>query len=370
MSFFSTLNRAILVAYCDFKKNQQLKAIQENKEILENLLYAKAGVIGEEALIKKLKIVLTDLKIDHLTHIDYGLNDAVLVFKNNTSYEIDLIVLTEIGLYVIEVKNWWGEVKIANEPGKLELKQFQKGTVLRSDPSETNYKKMNALLRPLTQRIYCFAPVIFTNPETKLDTDIPNHILHIDNLEIFFKAELEAAEQSQRAKLPVKELSKELFGQLDPDPKAKHYHMMRMPETEENSAKLYHTTQRRLELLELGMDDIQVSQYTFGSALKDLLFSYPKTSLFIVFIISLSFDQFRLFQAIQMIIFLGTFFYLMLQLVLMAIYKRKHWEKWDTFKNYRRNDIPDNIPDAINHWFENLFSKAFGITTKKNRNYD
>jgi hypothetical protein len=51
----------------------------------------------------------------------------------------------------------------------------------------------------------------------------------------------------------------------------------------------------------------------------------------------------------------------------MAIYKRKHWEKWETFKNYRRNDIPDNMPDAINHWLENLFSKVFGNVANKNK---
>jgi hypothetical protein len=262
MSFLFKLNRYILEFYCEFKRQLRLQKIQKLSAVLDGLLNAKSGVEGELALIRGVKNALTELNVNHITHIDYGLKDAVLVFKNNTSYEYDLIVLTEIGLYVFEAKNWWGEVKLSNQSGKLELNQFQKGTFLRSDPSETNHKKMRALVKPISQSIYCFAPVVFTNLETKLDSNIPNHILHINNLGSFFEQEFEAAKRSNREKLSVQDLSKEIFCQLDHDLRAKHFHMMRMPETEENSVKLYHETQAKIDELEKSIAEIKVADYT------------------------------------------------------------------------------------------------------------
>lgn len=271
MSFLSNLNRYILEFYCEFKRQLRLQKIQKLNAVLDGLLNAKSGVEGELALIRTVKNALTELNVNHITHIDYGIKDAVLVFKNNSSYEFDLIVLTEIGLYVFEAKNWWGEVKLSNQPGKLELDQFQKGTFLRSDPSETNHKKMRALVKPISQSIYCFAPVVFTNLETKLDSNIPNHILHINNLESFFEREFDAAKRSNREKLSVQELSKEIFSQLDHGPRAKHFHMMRMPETEENSVKLYHETQAKIDELEKSIAEIKVADYTVMRILKDFV---------------------------------------------------------------------------------------------------
>lgn len=271
MSFLFKLNRYILEFYCEFKRQLRLQKIQKLSAVLDGLLNAKSGVEGELALIRGVKNALTELNVNHITHIDYGLKDAVLVFKNNTSYEYDLIVLTEIGLYVFEAKNWWGEVKLSNQSGKLELNQFQKGTFLRSDPSETNHKKMRALVKPIGQSIYCFAPVVFTNLETKLDSNIPNHILHINNLGSFFEQEFEAAKRSNREKLSVQDLSKEIFCQLDHDLRAKHFHMMRMPETEENSVKLYHETQAKIDELEKSIAEIKVADYSLNRILKDFV---------------------------------------------------------------------------------------------------
>lgn len=271
MSFLSKLNRYILEFYCEFKRQLRLQKIQKLNAVLDGLLNAKSGVEGELALIRTVKNALTELNVNHTTHIEYGLKDAVLVFKNNSSYEFDLIVVTEIGLYVFEAKNWWGEVKLSNQPGKLELDQFQKGTFLRSDPSETNHKKMRALVKPISQSIYCFAPVVFTNLETKLDPNIPNHILHINNLESFFEREFEAAKRSNREKFSVQELSKEIFSQLDHGPRAKHFHMMRMPETEENSVKLYHETQAKIDELEKSIVEIKLADYTILKILKEFV---------------------------------------------------------------------------------------------------
>lgn len=226
-------------------ENMQQKLLESQNKQLKML---SSGSEGEVRLQNKLNHIFSSLKISYLTNQLAGYKDAVLIYDTNKSYEIDLILITNFGIYVIEAKDWFGSIEKNTNSNLLTVYQNNK-LIERKDPSSTNLKKLNLLIENTTTPIHARALTVFTNLTTEIDLTLPTHIKHINDLTEYFRNENEIAKKTNRPTINIEELKKEIFVKLDSNDRAKHFHMMRLIPSADNNVGEYHILESNVNLL-------------------------------------------------------------------------------------------------------------------------
>lgn len=114
---------------------------------------------GEEGENKVIALLETDNSYHRL------INNLVLLGQNNISHQIDHILIRENGIFVIETKNYYGEIK-GKEDDSYWTKSYYVKKKLRvvkfNNPLKQNQSHIRSIVRLIGKKypIYCF--VVFT----------------------------------------------------------------------------------------------------------------------------------------------------------------------------------------------------------------
>ena len=132
---------------------------------------------GEEGENKVAKVLDSDTSFHRL------INNLVLLGNNDVSHQIDHILINENGIFVIETKNYYGEINGKEEDSFWTRSYFEKGkrkTIKFHNPLKQNMSHIRSIVRLIGRDypIYCF--VVF--PQNNVDVlDIFN-VCNLDSL--------------------------------------------------------------------------------------------------------------------------------------------------------------------------------------------
>lgn len=137
----------------------------------------EAVIIGQEGERKVAK------KLKRLNKRKYKvINNIMLKREDNTSSQIDHIVVSIYGIFVIETKNYSGVIKGSEYDYYWEQELFSKKESLRN-PIKQNYSHIKALEENMKK--YKYIPIIpivvFTN-NCSLDINVHSKVVHISKL--------------------------------------------------------------------------------------------------------------------------------------------------------------------------------------------
>lgn len=105
------------------------------------------------------------------------LND-VMIEDHNTTHQIDHIVVSEFGIFVIETKQYNGYI-VGNE---YEKKWKQNNKFYINNPIHQNYGHIKALENVLKLEGNKFVPIVCIPSTAKIQVESKSHVLHIDEL--------------------------------------------------------------------------------------------------------------------------------------------------------------------------------------------
>ena len=117
---------------------------------------------GEEGENKVISLLAEDKKYHQL------INNLVLLGQNNVSHQIDHILIRENGVFVIETKNYYGEIKGGEDDSYWTRSYYVKGkvkTVKFNNPLKQNQSHIRSIVRLIGKDypIYCFVVFIQNN---------------------------------------------------------------------------------------------------------------------------------------------------------------------------------------------------------------
>lgn len=234
------------------KDDADLNALQSAQK--ERLKGGK-GYQGELNLIKEVTRTLDLMGIKYHTHLSQGFEDAVILPKGRDPYskEIDLLLVCEFGVYVFEAKDWYGLTSRSGERGKITVSQKMGASEDRNDPLPKTISKMELLGSNLSINTYCKAVVVITDRDGIVHPQLNTSYLHLNEVSYFLRIERE----NSRKPVDLDFISREVFGQLDISPTAKHDHMMRLS-PDEGNVKIYQDCQAKIDLLKDRLAQIKV----------------------------------------------------------------------------------------------------------------
>ncbi|MBP7111666.1 MAG: NERD domain-containing protein [Nitrosomonas sp.] len=211
------------------------------------ILHDTKGQQGEDKVHQKVLEIFKSLEIECVTNREFGRSHAILLPTGSDKYskEIDLLVVSEIGIFVIEVKNWRGEWGAQDSSGQslvlLTGKSEAKSVQTRSAPLRKTQNKLNILCNraqllddSVGPCIPVHAIVVFTDPTGNAHPLLPTDYLHLSDLGYYFRIKLEKLGHSATGsyvrygvQAHVDYIKPFLDGAVD----ALHQHMLRLSPT-------------------------------------------------------------------------------------------------------------------------------------------
>jgi hypothetical protein len=220
----------------------------ETTQIANILRGNEKGEAGEVIAEQAVEKVLRSIGTWFTTNKAQGFESAVLLptGKGTYSSELDMLLATTFGVYVIEVKNWPGRWSRGSD-GMLHV-DYGDGSrhAPRKDPLKKTVGKLQRIMRNVPMNIAGKGIVINTDPQGSFDHNLGANYIHVRDLENFFRHEYSQNDVFDD-KASIDALEKSVFKGLDGSPTAKHDHMMRHPP--EGDAATYQNLVRKHEAL-------------------------------------------------------------------------------------------------------------------------
>jgi Nuclease-related domain len=251
----------------------------ENHQILNS----GKGKQGEDAAHQAVLSIFQSLNIQCVTNRELDFPQAILLPTADDKYskEIDLLVVSEIGVFVIEVKDWRGLwIAKENQPHLLtKISSSNSGQTPSNDRAaplhKTNNKLKEILNRAKLTKLHAQALVVFTDIHGNVHAQLPPNYLHISELAYYFRqratAFFEAIENEGEGGYDVAYLAKRILPCLDSSPNALHQHMMRLSPSSD-SLQTYQNNHIRLVKLETQPHITHQSARPFGYWVSNMLF--------------------------------------------------------------------------------------------------
>lgn len=246
--------------YQTFVDRQSIQAQQASRSATlkslklanHRILHDDKGQQGEDAVYAAVLGICKALHIEAVTNRELQRPHAILFPGGEDVYskEIDLILVSEIGIFVFEVKNWQGHWSAQSDDQRyLQCKRDNNQIESRPAPLAKTQGKLAQLLQQSgLEDVPAASLVVFTHPQASLDPHLPTNYLHISELLYFFRTK--QAEMQQRCESwNVQGLFECISDCLDTSPLAMHNHMMRLSTTSPN-LKSYQTNHHRIISLE------------------------------------------------------------------------------------------------------------------------
>lgn len=246
--------------YQTFVDRQSIQAQQASRSVTLNslklanhhILNDDKGKQGEDAVYAAVLDICKALHIEAVTNRELHRPHAILLPRGEDAFskEIDLVLVSEIGIFVFEVKNWQGHWSVqADDQRYLQCKRDNNQIEFRPAPLTKTQGKLAQLLQQSgLEDVPAASLVVFTHPQASLDPHLPTNYLHISELLYFFRTK--QAEMQQRGESwNVQGLFGCISDCLDASPLAMHNHMMRLSPTSPN-LKSYQSNHHRIISLE------------------------------------------------------------------------------------------------------------------------
>ena len=273
LTIAATICVAMLVFHF-YQHNQELAAIAAAKDADEvrlndlraqnaAILNTGKGKLGEDAVHQKVLSIFQLLGIACATNREFGIPNAILLPAGNDKFskEIDLVVVSEIGIFVIEVKDWRGEwaYQTNDQQTLVQINHASSAVNTRPSPMFKTENKLNTLLmRSAIGDIPSEALVVFTDPNCNGHPQLPTNFLHISELCYYFRNKLSVLESSRHVRYGVDSLVNRVKPSLDGSAYALHDHMMRLSPTTP-SLQAYQSNHHQIRALETKAP-MQISQ--------------------------------------------------------------------------------------------------------------
>lgn len=250
----------------------------ENHKILNS----GKGVQGENAVYNAVLSIFQSLNLQCVTNRELHCTHAILLPTGDDKYskEIDLLVVSEIGVFVVKVKDWRGLWATKEDQPHLLTKvsgnnSSQNQSNDRPAPLLKTQNKLKELLnRAKLTNLNAQALVVFADTEGNVNAQLPPNYLHISELAFYFRqqaaAYFEAIENEGEGGYDVSYLAEQIPPCLDDTPNAMHKHMMRLSPTS-NTLQTYQSNHRRQIELEALPVLTHESNHPFGYWASNLL---------------------------------------------------------------------------------------------------
>lgn len=248
----------------------------ENHEILNT----GKGKQGEDAVHRAVLSIFESLNIECVTNRELHCPQAILLPTGDDKYskEIDLLVVSAIGVFVIEVKDWRG-LWAAKEDQPHLLSKLSSNQSPSNDRPAPLYKTKSKLKEVLNRAgltdLHAEALVVFSDSEGNVHAQLPLNYLHISELAYYFRhqtsAFFDAIENEGEGGYDVSYLAEQIQPCLDSAPNALHKHMMRLSPSSD-ALQTYQSNYRRLVELENQPALMHHSNRPFGYWVSNMLF--------------------------------------------------------------------------------------------------
>lgn len=155
----------ISLAYAFIKSKHHI-ASRKKKRAAEKL--GKAG----EKLVDKALSVLSD---------DYILLNNLLLLYNNSTHQIDHVIISEFGIFIIETKNYSGIVK-GTEKSRTWVHFMGRKRYYFLNPIIQNNGHVEALKAHFPEYADYFIPIVCFTDKTKLDVKTDSIVINLERL--------------------------------------------------------------------------------------------------------------------------------------------------------------------------------------------
>ena len=220
------------------------------------ILNDSRGQQGETAVYAAVSRICTELGLSWATNRELNRPHAILLPEGDDVYskEIDLVLVSGLGVYTFEVKNWQGQwAQQPEDHRNLQCVRANRQVEIRPAPLAKTERKLCQLIdRSDIDEVPIDAIVVFTHPQGRLDPHLPTNYLHISELEYFFRTRL-ADIKSEGKKWVAENWYDRIKNSLDDSPYALHNHFMRLSPTTD-SIKTYQSNHGRILALEQQAD--------------------------------------------------------------------------------------------------------------------
>ena len=250
------------------------------------ILNSGKGKKGEDAVHTAVLSIFQSLNIECISNRQLSCPYAILLPVGNDKYskEIDLLIASEIGVFVIEVKDWRGLWAAKDDQPHLLSKVNNKSSHISSqNPSndrpaplfKTQNKLRDLLNRANLTEVRAEALIVFTDNEGNVDIQLPPNYLHVNELTYYFRQKaasfFDAIQNEGEGRYDAYDLAEKIRPCLDTSPNAMHHHMMRLSPSSD-SLKTYQSNYRRLVELEAHPILIHQSDRPFKYWVSNVLF--------------------------------------------------------------------------------------------------
>lgn len=225
------------------------------------ILHPGKGKQGEDAVHQAVLSIFQSLNLQCVTNRELHCPQAILLPTGDDKYskEIDLLVVSEIGVFVIEVKDWRG-LWAAKEDQPHLLSKISGSTSSQNQSNDrpapllkTQNKLKEVSNRAKLTNLNAQALVVFTDNQGNVNAQLPPNYLHISELAFYFRQQaatfFEAIEHEGEVGYDATYLAEQIRPCLDASPNALHKHMMRLSPSSD-SLQTYQRNHRRLVELE------------------------------------------------------------------------------------------------------------------------
>lgn len=264
--------------------------IDSLRAVNHQILNSGKGKQGEDAVHHAVLSIFENLNIQCVSNRQLSCPQAILLPTRDDKYskEIDLVITSEIGVFVIEVKDWRGLwAAKEDQPHLLSKVSHKRNSHHSSSQSPSNDRpapllKTQNKLKDLLNRaglnhIHAEALVVFTDKEGNVHAQLPPNYLHISELAYYFRQKATAVFDAIQndpdvvSAYDAYDLAEQIRPCLDRSPHALHNHMMRLSASSE-SLRTYQSNHRRLVELETMPVLMHQSDSPFGYWVSNMLF--------------------------------------------------------------------------------------------------
>lgn len=120
-------------------------------------------------------------ELNKLSKKNYIVLNDVMIKNNNQTYQIDHIVLSKFGIFVIEMKNYYGFI-YGNEYKKIWTQKVGRYKRNFYNPFYQNYGHVKALSNVLNLSEKFFISIVCFSNQAKLNINSKSQIVQLDNI--------------------------------------------------------------------------------------------------------------------------------------------------------------------------------------------
>ncbi|CAE6849491.1 hypothetical protein R75461_07402 [Paraburkholderia nemoris] len=194
---------AAYVAWCFVSNKAGARVARPASLSIPSLRSEQSGDEGEARVQAELRAALSWLCGD-----DFYLHDGPLLLNHapGTEFptaEVDHLVITPFGIFVVETKNWTGRIMPGHDDSSVERVSADGRSEARRSPLAQNRSKVR-FLRSILPAVWPVESIaVFPNTNCALSPELPVNLMRIDDLRQWLRTRMASHEQRSRVRINV-----------------------------------------------------------------------------------------------------------------------------------------------------------------------